>query len=495
MAKENLKVNSSKRPLISELSAQLGKLPPQAVEVEEVVLGALMLEKKIINVVADILAPESFYKESHKLMYEAIITLYNNSEPIDIKTVTHQLRKMGKLDIVGGAYYISQCTSKVNSAANTEVHAKIIQEQALKRELIRLSTEIQHDAYEDTEDVHKLFDKVGFELSIIARNMYAKNYQHISGFVPEVIDDADKASKTPSGVTGVPTGFEVVDKHTAGWQPADLIIIAARPGMGKTGFVLSATRYAASVGFPTAIFSLEMPSKQLTKRLISQESEVDLHKFKSGKFQDWEWEKILHRGGEISNLPIYIDDTPAITLLELRAKSRRLVDEHGVKQIIIDYLQLMSGSGNSRNREQEIAEISRGLKALAKELNVPIIALSQLSRGVESRGGAKRPQLQDLRESGSIEQDADCVIFLYRPEYYGIDQDENGMPTKGIGEAIVAKMRDGGLDDLELRFISRFAQWANKEGVQMKIESCDNTDFTITLPSKNQLFDDQNEPF
>lgn len=480
---------------ITELSEQLGKLPPQAVEIEEVVLGALMLERDALSNVIDILHPESFYKEAHRHIYEAIVHLFNHSEPVDIKTVTHQLRKEGKLELVGGAYFVTQLTAKVNSAANIETHARIIAEQSIKRELIRIATEIQQDAYEDTMDVFKLLDRTEQSLFEVSESHIRKNYDKMSSLLHQAIEEIQIKKEKKDGLTGVPSGFTALDRVTSGWQPSDLVIIAARPGMGKTAFVVSALRNAA-VDFarPVAIFSLEMSSVQLVNRMISAEAELESEKIKRGDLADYEWEQLIHKTTRLSNAPIFIDDTPALSILELRAKCRRLVSQHGVSLIIIDYLQLMTGDTSKSgggNREQEIASISRALKGIAKELNVPVLALSQLSRAVETRGGDKKPQLSDLRESGSIEQDADMVIFLYRPEYYGITQDESGMPLSGMGEVIIAKHRNGKTDTVPLKFIGKFTKFADMEVSSAPAgftpfpkSDHGNSDFTITLPSK-----------
>ena len=501
-----LKITSKSRRIgVSELSQQLGKLPPQAVEIEEVVLGALMLERDALSNVIDILHPESFYKEAHQSIFEAIVDLFNNSEPVDIKTVTHQLRKNGKLELVGGAYYISQLTAKVNSSANIETHARIIAEQSIKRELIRISSEVQQDAYEDTMDVFKLLDRTEQSLFEVSESHIRKNYDKMSTLLHQAIEEIQTRKDKKDGLTGVPSGFTALDRVTSGWQPSDLVIIAARPGMGKTAFVVSALRNAA-VDFakPVAIFSLEMSSVQLVNRMISAEAELESEKIKRGDLADYEWEQLLHKTTKLSESPIFIDDTPALSILELRAKCRRLVSQHGVSLIIIDYLQLMTGDTSKSgggNREQEIASISRALKGIAKELNVPVLALSQLSRAVETRGGDKKPQLSDLRESGSIEQDADMVIFLYRPEYYGITQDESGMPLNGMGEVIIAKHRNGSLATVPLKFIGKFTKFADMDitsgfGNSFPTPSRDNSDFTITLPSKaNNPADDDDQPF
>ncbi|MCB0496930.1 MAG: replicative DNA helicase [Cyclobacteriaceae bacterium] len=443
----------------------IGKVPPQALELEEAVLGALMLEKDALSSIADILKPEVFYKDAHRLIYEAILFLFNDSQPVDLLTVTNQLRKDGTLEAVGGAYAVTALTTKVNSAANVEYHARIIIEMAIKRELIRVSGEIQREAYEDTTDVFDLLDKTEGSLFEISEQNIRKNYQDMKTIMSEALSELEARQKHTDGLTGVPSGFSDLDRVTSGWQPSDLVIIAARPGMGKTAFVVSAMRNAAvDFGKPVAIFSLEMSSVQLVNRLISAESELESEKIKKGNLAEYEWQQLLHKTEKISKAPIFIDDTPALTILELRAKCRRLKSQHDVQLIIIDYLQLMSADSRSGgNREQEIASISRALKGLAKELNVPVIALSQLSRAVETRGGDKRPQLSDLRESGSIEQDADMVMFLYRPEYYGLNEDAEGMPTTGMGEVIIAKHRNGSLDNVKLKFIGKFTKFTDMD--------------------------------
>lgn len=480
------------------LGEQLGKMPPQATDLEQAVLGALMLERDALSNVIDILKPESFYRDAHKVIFEAIRELFNNSEPIDIKTVVHQLRKFGKLEDVGGAYYIAELTSIVNSAANIEYHARIISEQSIKRELIRISSEIQRDAYEDTIDVFNLLDKAEQSLFEISESHIRKNYDSMSDLLTKAISEIEEKKNQKDGLTGVPSGFTALDRVTSGWQPSDLVILAARPGMGKTAFVVSALRNAA-IDFkePVAIFSLEMSSVQLVNRLISAEAELESEKIKNGKLEEYEWEQLLHKTSQLSEAPIFIDDTPGLSILELRAKARRLKAQHDIKLLVIDYLQLMTGdtSKNSGgNREQEIATISRSLKGIAKELSIPVIALSQLSRAVETRGGDKKPQLSDLRESGSIEQDADMVIFLYRPEYYGITQGEDGMPLNGMGEVIIAKHRNGKTDTVQLKFIGKFTKFADIDvpsapqpdayGQSFPGNNPSNSDVTITLPSK-----------
>jgi replicative DNA helicase len=461
------KTNSNSFHSVKELVAEMGKLPPQAVEMEEAVLGALMLEKDALTNVVDVLKPDSFYKDVHQKIYRAIIALFTRSEPIDILTVTNELRSSGELEFVGGAFYVTSLTARVNSAANIEYHARIIAQMAIKRELIRIASEIHRDAFEDTTDVFMLLDKVQQAIFQVSESNIKKNYQDMRSIMREAIEELQAKKDHKDGLTGVPSGFTDLDRLTSGWQKSDLIIMAARPGMGKTAFVVSAARNAAvRFGMGVAIFSLEMSAIQLVNRLISAEAELESEKLKKGNLLEYEWQQLHSRIGALTEAPIFIDDTPALSILELRAKCRRLKAQHDIQMIIIDYLQLMSGdssgkTGGGGNREQEIASISRGLKQLAKELSVPVIALSQLSRAVETRGGDKKPMLSDLRESGSIEQDADMVVFLYRPEYYGITQDEEGRPVTGMGEVIIAKHRNGSLDSVFLKFIGKYTKFAD----------------------------------
>ena len=442
----------------------LGKLPPQALDLEESVLGALMLEKDALTNVIDILKPENFYKDANKEIYQSIIDLFNDSEPIDLLTVTSQLKKNGKLEYVGGSFYVTQLTTRVNSASNIEYHARIILEQSIKRQLIEVSGEVQKEAYEDTTDVFDLLDNTEQSLFDISESHIRKNYSQVKGLMKEAIDELQAKKTRKDGITGVPSGFIDLDNITSGWQPSDLVIIAGRPSMGKTAFVLSMMRNASiDHEMPIALFSLEMSSLQIVNRLISSEAELDSDKIKKGNLKDYEWQQLLHKTDQLNNAKIFIDDTPALSILELRAKSRRLKSQHDIQCIIVDYLQLMSGEygKSSGNREQEIASISRSLKAIAKELNVPVLALSQLSRAVETRGGDKRPVLSDLRESGSIEQDADMVLFIYRADRYDITEDEDGNITAGVAEVLLRKNRNGPTGKVKLKFIERFAKFAD----------------------------------
>ena len=457
-----------KKPSFDNPTNYLGKVPPQATELEEAVLGALMLEKDALTNVIDILKVESFYKEAHKVIFQAILDLFTESQPIDLLTVTTQLRKNGALEVAGGAFYVTELTSKVASAANIEYHARIITEQSIKRELIRISSSIQKDAFEDTTDVFELLDAMEQSLFEISEKNIRKNYSDMRSIMRDAMTELEARKNQKDGLTGVPSGFTALDRVTSGWQKSDLVIIAARPAMGKTAFVLSVLRNAAvDHNRPVAIFSLEMSSVQLVNRLISSEAELDSEKIKKGTLADHEWAQLIHKTAKLSKAPLYVDDTPALSILELRAKCRKLKAQHDIQLVVVDYLQLMSGDskgGFGGNREQEIASISRALKKIAKELSIPVIALSQLSRAVETRGGDKRPQLSDLRESGAIEQDADMVMFLYRPEYYGITEDEGGASTAGVGEVIIAKHRNGSLENVKLRFIGRYTKFTDLDG-------------------------------
>jgi len=457
-------ISRAARNIPKDIAESLGKLPPQAPDLEEAVLGALMLEKNALTVVIEFLRPEHFYKDQHQEIYKAILDLFSATEPVDMRTVVAQLRKNGTLDLAGGAFYIAELTSKVSSAANVEYHSRIIIELAIKRSLIQIASEVHRDAFEDTTDVFELLDKAEQSIFSISDSNLRKNYDNMKSLMVRAVKELQEKKNHKDGLTGVPTGFSRLDRVTSGWQKSDLVIIAARPGMGKTAFVVSAMRNAAvDFNYPVALFSLEMSSIQVVNRLISAEAELETEKLKKGNLADFEWQQLVHKTNRLSSAPIFIDDTPALGILELRAKCRRLKAEHGIQLIIIDYLQMMKGD-SSGNREQEIASISRALKGIAKELDVPVLALSQLSRGVETRGGDKRPQLSDLRESGSIEQDADLVVFLYRPEYYKITQDDDNNSTLGMAEVIIAKHRNGSLDTVKLKFVGKYTKFADYDG-------------------------------
>jgi len=458
--------NSSLKPNGNASNIEMGKLPPQAIELEEAVLGALLIERDALTSVIDILRPTSFYKDANQRIYSAILALFTDSEPIDMLTVSAKLKSTGELELVGGKSYIMDLTSKVNSSANIEFHTRLITQAAIKRQLIQISSEILQESFEDTTDVFQLLDKTEQLLFKITESSIKKSYANMGTIIRQSLTELDLKKNNTGGMTGVPSGFTALDRLTSGWQKTELTILAARPGMGKTAFVVSSLRNAAvDFNIPVAIFSLEMSSVQLVNRLISAEAEIDSDKIRRGKMDPDEWDRLHLKIQRLHNAPIYIDDTAALSILELRAKCRRLKAQHDIQLIVIDYLQLMTGDTGSGkgagNREQEIAMISRSLKNLAKELDVPVIALSQLSRAVETRGGEKRPMLSDLRESGSIEQDADMVMFLYRPEYYGISEDESGNSVLGTGEVIVAKNRAGSLETVRLKFIGKYTKFAD----------------------------------
>jgi replicative DNA helicase len=447
----------------SDLSSLMfGKLPPQARDLEEAVLGALMIDKHSIGDVVDILKPESFYDERNVKIYRAILKLFESTEPIDILTVTEQLKKQGDLEAIGGPYHLTELTNRVASSANSEYHARIVVQKFIQRELIRVSSMIIQDAYEDTTDVFDLLDKAEKNIFEITNNNLRRGMQDMNHLIAKALNEISEVREN-KGLIGIPSGFTDLDRITSGWQPTDLIIVAARPAMGKTAFVLNMARNAAvENGKAVAVFSLEMGATQLAKRLITSETEIEADKIKNGRLQEYEWMELNKKVEKLSSAPIFIIDTPAINVFELRAQCRRLKSAYDLSMIFIDYLQLMSGSAEKNGtREQEISHISRSLKGIAKELDIPVIALSQLSRAVETRGGDKRPMLSDLRESGAIEQDADMVIFLYRPDYYGFLQDDEGNSTQGIAEVIIAKHRNGSTGSVNLKFINKFAKFDN----------------------------------
>jgi replicative DNA helicase len=442
----------------------MSKLQPQARDLEEAVLGALMLEKHAPEKVASYLKAEAFYVDAHQLIYGAVISLFTLGHPVDILTVTEQLRKDGTLESAGGAYYITSLTNKISSAANIEYHAHIVIQKSIQRQLITVAGEIGEKAFEETSDAFELLDQSEKQLFEIKNSTMTKNYEEVSDLIAKAIKDIEQSTADGEGLTGIPTGFTELDRMTSGWQKSDLIILAARPGMGKTAFVLSMARNAAVLANKSvAIFSLEMSSMQLVKRLIASEAELSSEKIRSGKLEEHEWQQLHTKISTIEDAKLFIDDTPALSVLELKAKARRLKSNRQLDMIIIDYLQLMraeEGNKNAGNREQEISYISRSLKGLAKELDIPIIALAQLSRAVEQRQD-KRPVLSDLRESGSIEQDADLVTFIFRPEYYGITQDEEGNDNTGLTEIIIRKHRNGSPGTVNLKFVKHFGKFTD----------------------------------
>jgi len=483
----------------SVISLQKGKIPPQAVELEEVVLGAMLIDKKGVDEVIDILKPEAFYKQRHQDIFSAIKSLFEDGQPIDLLTVSSYLKKEKKLESIGGDFQLIQLTQKVSSSAHIEYHSRIVLQKYIQRSLIQISSEIIEEAYDESTDVFDLLDNAESKLYEVTQGNINKSSESAQNLVIQAKKRIEEISNQ-KGLSGIPSGFDELDELTSGWQPSDLIIIAARPGMGKTALTLSMARnITVEQNIPVAFFSLEMSSVQLITRLISSETELSSEKLRTGRLEQYEWEQLNVKVKALEKAPLFIDDTPSLSIFDLRAKARRLSSQHGIKLIVVDYLQLMTSGSNNKtgNREQEISTISRNLKALAKELNVPVIALSQLSRAVETRGGTKRPLLSDLRESGAIEQDADIVSFIYRPEYYGIDEwdDETNSPTKDQGEFIVSKHRNGGLDNIRLKFIGKYGRFEN-----INMETITEVDSKIngagTPPDfpKSSDFDDLNTP-
>ena len=470
--RKNTRGNNKINTTIEQINAQYGKLPPQAIDVEEAVLGALMLERDAYVSVADIIDTDSFYKDEHKKIFEAIKYLSTHEKPVDLLMVTQEMKNREQLDEVGGPLYITQLTSRVASAAHIEFHARIIAQKFIQRELIRVSSEIQTKAYDANIDVDDLIDFSETALFKVAEGNIKKETLPIKPILKEAALMIEEASKREDGLSGTPTGFTALDRMTSGWQKTDLVIIAARPAMGKTAFVLSMTRQMAlNHKIPVAIFSLEMSNVELVNRLIVSETELSADKIKKGNLAPYEWEQLDHKIQNLIDAPIFVDDTAGLSVFELRAKCRRLKKQHNIQCVIIDYLQLMNASGmNPGSRQEEVSLISRNLKGLAKELDVPIIALSQLNRGVEGRAGAegKRPQLSDLRESGAIEQDADMVCFIHRPEYYRITEDEQGNSLIGMAEIIIAKHRAGPTADVRLRFRAELARFQDVEDAEFE---------------------------
>lgn len=472
------------RPVLTQLP-DFGKVPPQALDMEEAVLGAVMLEKEAVITILDILRPESFYKDSHRKIFKAISDLNAREYPVDLYTVMEELRAHHELESIGGPVYLAQLTSKVVSAANVEYHARIVAQKYIQRELIRVSTEIQTRSFDDTWDVTELLDYSENELFQIAEGNIKREVAPINMVIKEAIREIEEAGKREDALVGTPSGFTKLDRLTSGWQKSELIIIAARPSMGKTAFALSMARnMSIDHGKKVAIFSCEMSSIQLVNRLIIAETDIPGDKIRNGRLSEEEWKQLDIRIKNLVQAPIFIDDTPAISIFELRAKCRRLMAQHKLDIIIVDYLQLMSGPENAGSREQEVSNISRSLKSIAKELNVPIIALSQLNRSVEMRGGTKRPLLSDLRESGAIEQDADMVVFIHRQEKFGIQTFEDGSSTKGIAEIILAKNRNGPVDDVRLKFREEKAQFVDIDEFDLDNISESGGSQSITLGSK-----------
>ena len=457
------------------------KLPPQALDLEETILGAILIESSAIDIVADLLKAEMFYSGAHQQIYNAIIKLYNTSRPIDIMTVAHELKQSGKLESSGGNYAIAQLTSRVASSANIEYHARIVAQKFVQRELIKSSSETINACYSDENDIFDTLSKCDLIRDEMLNKITVKKETNNSDLLYSTLMDLEKVPDNENGIAGVPSGISAIDRITGGWQKSDLIIIAARPAMGKSSFVLSiALNAARNYKIPVAFFSLEMSSNQLMLKQMSINTGISLQKFRKRQLTELDWMQIQFQTDEISETNVFWDDTPGISVTELRAKCRKLKRRENIGLIVIDYLQLMT-TGEKRggmNREQEISLISRSLKGLAKEIDVPVLALSQLSRAVESRPGAngKKPMLSDLRESGAIEQDADIVSFIYRPEYYGIDETDSGLSTEGLAELIIAKHRNGAVDDVLMHFNKETTEFSDFKPIFTFIPEVNNSD-------------------
>ena len=450
-----------------ELSISDGKMPPNALDFERIVIGTFLIDRKGLDHSIDLLTPDVFYDPRHQTIFSSILKLYESNSPIDLMTVIQDLKKNEKLNLAGGDHYIIDLTMGVSSSAHIEYHVRVILEKFILRSLINVSANVIDSSYKETTDVFELLDKAEQSFFEITNGTIKKGFDTANSLVKEAIDKI-KSLKDKEGLSGIPSGFTALDKETGGWQNSDLIIIAARPAMGKTAFILSMARnICVDHNIPMALFSLEMASVQLITRMISSETGISSEKLRKGQMSDDEWQRLFTNVSALENAPLFIDETPSLSIFDFRAKCRRLVMQHGVKIIMVDYLQLMTASSGkgAGNREQEIAMISRSLKAIAKELNVPVIALSQLSRTVETRPG-KRPMLSDLRESGAIEQDADIVSFIFRPEYYKIsvwDNDEEGAETstENQAEIIIAKHRNGATADVRLAFHKNIGKFAD----------------------------------
>lgn len=471
------------------------RLQPQALDLEAAVLGAVMLDKDAISVAVEILRPESFYAPAHQTIFKAMISLFNHSQPVDLLTVSEQLRKMEELENVGGLAYILELSNKISSSANTEFYSRIVAQKYVQRELIRVCTLIIKDAFEDTKDVLDMLDVAEQSLYEITDKNLRKGYQSVGSLARMAQKRLEELSDSSDGITGIPSGFPELDQLTSGWQKSNLIIVAARPGMGKTAFTLALARNAAvDYRKPVAIFSLEMNNLELVNRLISMESEIQGSKLRNGKLEEYEWTQLNFAIEKLSDAPLFIDDTPSLNVFELRAKCRRLHQNHGISMVIIDYLQLMTVGGNDKrsSREQEISTISRALKGLAKELNIPVIALSQLNRQVETGTGNKKPQLSHLRESGAIEQDADMVMFIYRENYYDTGGDIAAQEVRGLTELIIAKHRNGATDTIKVLFKENFAKFVPYEEDQ-NVFGFGSTPNIKIIPSK--INDDDTIPF
>ena len=437
----------------------LGKIPPQDIEAEQAVIGSMLTDVEAVNIAIESLKPEDFYREDHKLIYEAITNIYNRAEPIDIITLKAELTTMGKFESVGGLEYLASLPDKVPTTTNVSRYVKIVEEKSMLRNLIKTADEIKESGYDEQEAIEDIMDNAERSIFNIMEKKNAKGYTSIKDILVSSFNQLEELYNRKEYITGVPSGFTDLDRRTAGFHGSELILIAARPAMGKTAFALNIATHAAVRGnIPVAVFSLEMSKEQLGNRILCSEALVDSNKIRTGELNEEEWGKLAQTSGELSNAKIFVDDTPGLNVMEIRARSRKLKLEKGIGLIVIDYLQLITGNARrGGSREQEIAEISRSLKILAKELEVPVIALSQLSRAVEARPD-HRPMLSDLRESGSIEQDADIVMFIYRDDYYNEDSEK-----KGIAEVIIAKQRSGSTGTVELAWLPSYTKFANLE--------------------------------
>ena len=438
---------------------ELGRIPPHDIEAEQAIIGSMLTDKDAVIAAVEVLQEQDFYREDNKIIYSAILNLYNRAEPIDIITLKSELKSMGKFEAVGGLEYIVQLPDKVPTTSNVEQYIKIVEEKSMLRALIKTADELITLGYDPTQEVEQVIDTAEKKIFQVMQKKNQKGYSSIKDILVDTFTQLEQLYNQKESITGVPTGFVDLDYRTSGLHNSDLILVAARPAMGKSAFALNiATNAAVRAKVPVAIFSLEMSKEQMTNRILCSEAMVDSAKVRTGKIDDDEWAKLAATSGELSEAGIYIDDTPGISIMEIRAKCRKMKLEKNIGLVVIDYLQLVQGSNKKGgSREQEISEISRSLKILAKEINVPVIALSQLSRSVEQRPD-HRPMLSDLRESGSIEQDADIVMFLYRDDYYNEDTEK-----KNIAEVIIAKHRSGATGTVELLWLANYTKFANIE--------------------------------
>ena len=447
------------------------KIPPQSVEVEQAVLGAMLLDKEAIGKAVEIIDKDSFYRDDHRKIFSAIVDLYDKNQPVDIITVSDELARRKELDNLGGRVYLLELTEKIATTANIEYHSNIVLEKATLRRLIDTSTQIVSQCYDATLEVDHLLDRAEQGIFGISEKRIKEGFISIGDLLPHTFEAIEEYQKKGGMVTGISTGFFELDTLTGGLQNSDLIVVASRPSMGKTAFCLSVAEHVAiEEKVPVGIYSLEMVKSQVAQRMLCSRARFSTHKMRTGRISDHEYSNLAVAVGPLAESKIFIDDTPNLGILQMRAKARRLKAQYDVGLVIVDYLQLMQGPRGAESRQQEISMISRSLKGLAKELNVPVIAVSQLSRKVEDRGGDKRPMLADLRESGAIEQDADVVIFVYRPEFYGIEKFKDGAPSQGVAEIIVSKHRNGPTGNLRLTFIKDYARFENMEFIHHEKE-------------------------